>query len=118
MNTLLLDLTTWDLVVDSANNIAMAADPYALAQNVATACRTFLNELWYNVNNGIPYLQQVLGKNPPFQFVEGLLAAQALTVTGVIQAKAHITGRDPNRGWLGTIEFIDSTGKANNVILN
>ena len=41
MNTLLLDQTAWDLVLDSAGNIALAAVPYARAQDVASAIKTF-----------------------------------------------------------------------------
>ena len=41
MNTLLLDLTNWDLLVDASGNIAVASDPYSVAQDVASAVRVF-----------------------------------------------------------------------------
>ena len=42
-STLLLDQTEWDLVLDASGNIALASPPYALAQDVASAVRTFLD---------------------------------------------------------------------------
>ena len=64
MNTLLLDTVAWDLVLDSNGNIALAQPPYATAQDVASAIRLFLGELWYDQTQGVPYWQQFLGFNP------------------------------------------------------
>lgn len=36
MKTLLLDQKSWDLTLDAAGNIAVAAEPYAIAQDVAS----------------------------------------------------------------------------------
>jgi hypothetical protein len=41
-DTLLLDVTRWDLVLDSARNIAVAATPYSISQDVASAVKTNL----------------------------------------------------------------------------
>ena len=41
MNTLLLDTLRWDLCLDVHGNIAVASDPYSVAQDVASAIRTF-----------------------------------------------------------------------------
>ena len=72
-NTLLLDQSAWDLVIDSAGNIAMATPPYALAQDVASAVRLFLGELWYNTPKGIPYFEDVLGQLPPATLLTGYM---------------------------------------------
>jgi len=58
MDTLLLDLDNWDLTVDAAGNWAVASPPYAIAQDVASAIKTFqlqagpndpvLGECWYD----------------------------------------------------------------------
>ena len=37
MKSLLLDPRSWDLTVDVSNNIAVASDPYSLAQDAACA---------------------------------------------------------------------------------
>lgn len=40
-NTVLLNPRTWDLILNSSRSIAMASEPYALAQDVASACKLF-----------------------------------------------------------------------------
>lgn len=113
-NTLLLDQTAWDLVLDSAGNIAVAEPPYALAQDVASAVRLFKSELWYSPNKGIPYFEDVLGHLPPFSLFKGHIEGAALTVPGVVQAQCVVTefaGREVR----GQIQFIDETGAENGV---
>jgi len=114
LNTLLLDQTEWDLVLDSSRNIALAAPPYALAQDVASAVRLFLGELWYNTTAGIPYFEDVLGQLPPASLLIGYIEAQALTVPGVVSARCIISGID-QREVTGQILFIDEVGTQNNV---
>lgn len=92
MNTLLLDRTTWDLCKDASGNIAMASDPYALAQDVASAVRTFLGECWYDTTKGVPYWSDILGHQPPLQLVKKDIVAAAMTVSGVASARCFITG--------------------------
>lgn len=113
-NTLLLDRTEWDLVLDSAGNIAMATPPYALAQDVASAVRLFKNELWYNTTKGVPYFDSVLGKLPPLSLLTGLIEKAALTVPGVTKAHCIISGFK-NRNITGEVRFIDESGNQNAV---
>lgn len=90
-NTLLLDTVAWDLVLDASGNIAMASPPYALAQDVASAVRTFLGEVYYDTTQGIPYFAEVLGHLPPAALLTQLISDQALTVPGVVSAQTTIT---------------------------
>jgi len=113
-NTLLLDQTEWDLVMDSAGNIAMATPPYALAQDVASAVRLFLGELWYSRNEGIPYFEDVLGQLPPIALLVGYIEKAAMTVPGVVSARCIIESFD-NRAVTGQIQFIDEKGAENDV---
>lgn len=113
-NTLLLDGSAWDLVIDSYGNIAMASPPYALAQDVASAVRLFIGELWYDTTKGIPYFEDVLGHLPPISLLVGYIENAALTVPGVTSAKCVINSFD-NREITGQVQFIDETGAANNV---
>lgn len=113
-NTLLLDQTEWDLVIDSAGNIAMAKPPYALAQDVACAVRLFLGELWYNTAKGIPYFEDVLGHLPPMSLLTGYIENAALTVPGVVSTQCIISSFDA-REIAGQIQFVDETGAANGV---
>ena len=113
-NTLLLDQSAWDLVLDSAGNIAMAAPPYALAQDVASAVRLFLGELWYDTTKGIPYFQDVLGKLPPAALLTGLIENAARTVPGVTKAQCIISSFS-GRTVTGQILFTDEAGAQNAV---
>lgn len=88
--TLLLDTETWDLVLDIAGNIAVASDPYSLAQDAASAIQTFLKEVYYDTTYGVDYLGLILGKNPALQLLKQILVLQALTVTDVASAKVFI----------------------------
>lgn len=110
MNTLLLDRTTWDLCLDTSGNIAVASGPYALAQDVASACRLFLGELFYDTTKGIPYFGQVLGQPPSIPFLKAQLVAQALTVPGVVSAQCFISSI-VGRKVSGQIQFVDSSGQ-------
>lgn len=110
-STLLLDQTAWDLVLDASGNIAMATPPYALAQDVASAVRTFLGEVYYNTTLGIPYFSQVLGHLPPASLLTQLISNAALTVPGVVSAQTVITSF--NSGSVsGQILFTDESGVA------
>jgi hypothetical protein len=106
LNTLLLDQAEWDLVLDANANIALASPPYSLAQDVASAVRTFLGDLWYDTTNGIPYWTQVLGKLPPASLLIEMINQQALTVPGVVTVQTYITGFT-DREVSGYIEFVD-----------
>ena len=112
-NTVLLDRTAWDLVLDSFGNIAMAEPPYALAQDVASAARLFLSELYYDTTKGIPYPDEVLGHLPPLSLLSAFIENAALTVPGVVTARCIISTFD-NRQIVGQVQFIDETGAAQN----
>lgn len=102
LKTLLLDRTYNDLVLDANGNIALADEPYSIAQDCASAVRTFLGEAIYDTSLGIPYFDQVLGQWPPVSLIQSLIEQQALTVPDVVQAKCVITDFS-NRTVTGTI---------------
>ena len=90
LDTLLLDLSNWDLVLDSNANIALASPPYAVAQDVASAIKTFLGECYYDDSLGVPYLQKILGQTPPLTVFKSAIVAAALTVPSVASATCTI----------------------------
>lgn len=114
-NTLLLDQSAWDLVLDATGNIAVGAPPYSLAQDVASACRLFLGELWYSSEKGIPYFEDVLGHAPPLALIAGHLERAAMSVPGVKSAQCIINDYRGGREASGVILFIDETGIQNGV---
>lgn len=89
-DTLLLDQTTWDLCLDASGNLARAQEPYAIAQDVASAVKTFLGECWYDTRLGIPYLTQILGHKPPLALIRRQVEQAALHVPMVATAVASI----------------------------
>lgn len=107
MDTLKLDVETWDLTVEG-DSIALATSHYAIAQDVASACRTFRGELWYSVDFGMPYLQSsptdignILGKLPSIEFVRSQLIAVGRTVPQVQDIKCFLTGPNTAQRLLG-----------------
>ena len=111
MNTLLLDVGIWDLVLDASGNIAQASAPYALAQDVASACRTVLGEVYYNTTLGVNFFGLIFGKTPPTSVFQSMFVAAALTVPGVVAAKCVISSYDQTaRKVTGQVQFTDSTG--------
>ena len=109
-SSLALELNDWDLCVDTNGNIAVANAPYAIAQDVASACKTFLGECWYDTTYGIPYLQQVLGQLPSLSVIKALLVNAANTVPGCGNPIVLITGFQ-DRQLIGQVQFINDLGQ-------
>jgi hypothetical protein len=107
--TLYLDPSSWDLALDISGNIALASEPYSLAQDAAAACRTFLGECWYDTTVGVPYWAEILGHFPALTVVKASLVNAALTVQGVVSAQVFISGV-ASRQITGQIQVTDSTG--------
>lgn len=116
MNTLLLDLTDWDLVADSNGNIAMATAPYSRAQDVASYIRTFEGECYYNTDIGIPYFSQILGHTPPITLFQEYMADAAEEVPGVERAECTVQSL-VDRTVSGQVLFIDEDSSENAVNL-
>lgn len=114
--TLLLALDTWDLVIDASRNIAVASPPYALAQDVASAIRTFLAEVYYDDTLGVPYFGQILGHTPPVTLFQEYMVRAALTVPGVVTAVCTIQSFE-NRTVEGQVVFTDSSGASTTVTI-
>lgn len=109
MRTLLLDQTTWDLVLDVSGNIAAATEPYQLAQDAASAIRVFSGEQWFNTTLGVPYFQSFLGKPPNISLIKQKFIGQALTVPGVVSAKVFIDSV-ADRRVTGQVQVTDVNG--------
>lgn len=114
MDTLLLTQNVWDLCLDAAGNIAKASRPYSLAQDVASAIRLFLGELWYDTSKGVPYFEQVLGHTPPLTEFQALMVRAALTVPGVVSAQCILASFE-NRTVTGQVVFVDDAGNTQTV---
>jgi len=113
-NTILLDQSAWDMVLDSNGNIAMASSPYSIAQDVASVVRTFIGECWYDTSLGLPYWSQILGKKPSMSFIANKIQAAALTVPNVASAAVSFTNFS-NRELTGQILITDTDNAVNSV---
>jgi hypothetical protein len=91
-STIYLNPTNWDLDEDADGNIAVAAEPYALAQDAASAIKTFQSEVYYDTTIGVPLRQEILGQSPSTALIKSQLQAAAETVPGVASAQVFITG--------------------------
>lgn len=116
MNTLTLSQPDtasggWDLVLDASGNLGITTGPQAVSQDVASACKLFAQDLYYDQTRGIPYRAQVLGLPYAPAILQAFLNAAALAVPTVVKAKTTITFAKPRRV-TGSVEFIDQTGAA------
>lgn len=107
LDTFLLDTDNWDLVLDSNGNWAIASPPYAVAQDVASAIKTFQGEVYYDSTLGVPYTQEILGEQPPLNVVVSDIEAAALAVPGVVTANCTVSSFQ-NGDVEGQVEFVDS----------
>lgn len=109
-STMLLGRDTWDLSLDASGNIAVATEPYSLAQDAASAMRTFKGECYWNTAVGVPYLSQILARRPPLALLKQYLIDAALTVPGVVSAQVFITGLT-DRALTGQVQVVASNGQ-------
>jgi hypothetical protein len=123
-STIFLDASSWDLVLDSAGNIAVAAAPYALAQDAASAIQTYAGSASGTTSIGVPYLTQVFGRRRRSPALKALFVDAALTVPGVaaaacfiavasnrrITGQVQVTARGTGRVAAATFEVINPQG--------
>ena len=115
VKTLLLDTQIWDLVLDAFGNIAVADNPYSMAQDVASALRLFNGECYYDTSKGVRYFEDILGKTPPLALLKSELTDAAMTVPGVTFSQAFIVVVDADRVVTGQVQC--ESGAGNFVIL-
>lgn len=107
MQTLLLSTADWDLSVDANSNIAVADPNYSLAQDAASAIKTFLGELYYDTTVGVPWLTQILGQGSSLALLKQQLVDAALTVPGVASAQVFISSF-ANRVVTGQVQVVSA----------
>lgn len=108
MDTLLLDRTTWDLVITSAGDIAVASNPYSLAQDAACACRTFNGELYYNTEAGVPKWI-IMNGSRNLSLISQHYKTAAESVPDVASAKVYLTSLT-DRTLSGQIQITSDDG--------
>lgn len=114
-DTIFLRPETWDLALDVNGNIAMANAPYAIAQDVASACRMWTGEYIYNISRGVPYDQYILGKMPPRNLFISWLTHESTTVPDVSTANPILAYNSTDRSIYGQIQITLTDGTTINV---
>lgn len=105
MNTMYLNPKTWDLTVDDYGNIATASNPYAVAQDVASAAKLWSGEARYNTAAGVPYENGLLGRMPPISIVQQWYEGEALTVPDVEAVAVELRADAARRELTGQIRI-------------
>jgi hypothetical protein len=108
MDTLYLN-SAHDLCLDANGNIAVAANPYALAQDAACAINVFLGECFYDTKLGIDYFGKFLGKTPNIELLRAKMTAEALKVPEVSTAKVYFAAMN-NRVISGQVQVTSTSG--------
>lgn len=110
MKTIFLLPTTWDITLDSAGNLAVATEEYQQAQDIASSCRVFYGDDFYNKNDGIPYLESILGKSSyPIALYQRNLHDRSMLVNGIVSVEVQLQRLD-NRVLSGSIIFTNENG--------
>jgi hypothetical protein len=115
--TMQLDTGTWDLMLDGSGNLAIADEPYAVAQDVASACLVFSGECYYDNTLGIPWKSDVLGKKPSPGFIAQKMQTEAKKLPIVDQALATVFFDKNTRTTRGTIRVTDVNGNTSQATL-
>ena len=109
MNTLYLNPYPWDLALDANGNIALATEPYSLAQDASSNIRTFAGEVYYDTTLGLPYFTAILGQGVPLELIRSRYTLAALAVPDVASVQVFFTSFT-NRALLGQVQITDVNG--------
>jgi hypothetical protein len=90
---LLLDESTWDLVTD-ATDLKLVDGADAVRQHLAQRLKTFLGEWFLDQRIGVPYLQQVLVKNPDPVVLDSVFKAEIIHTPGIVELLSFDLGID------------------------
>ena len=114
--SLLLDVDTWDLTVDELGNIATVDNPYACAQDVATACLAIRGECIYEKDTGVNY-KDLLNVKASTGAMAAALQVEALRMNYIAQAEATLVNDRDTRRATGFITTVDTNGLISKIAL-
>lgn len=104
-----LNTNPWDIELDSNGNLSLANEDYSIAQDVASAIRTFLGECWYDVTLGLPYFGTILGQRPPASLITSLVVEAAKTVATVTSVTVVRLVLSEGRTLTGTVIVVSES---------
>lgn len=81
-------------------------------QNVTQRLKTFLGELFLNLEAGVPWYQQILVKNADSSSVDGILRDTILSTPGVVALTSYVSQQDrAARRYTVRFSILTATGK-------
>ena len=83
MSDITLDTDGDILVTGSDLTLTTGAD--AIKQHLSQRLKTFYGEWFLNAEQGVPYLQQVLKKNPDMTVLDSIFKREILNTPGILQ---------------------------------
>ena len=114
--SLYLDPDTWDLELDANGSLRTVTNPYAIAQDVACACKTILGECIFDTTIGIPYFEQVLGRPVTTSLVISYLQQEATRLDTVKSATVTLVPDRATRKTTGYITITDTNGTESTLV--
>jgi hypothetical protein len=82
---LLLD-DTWDLAA-GVTDLQLVDGEQAIAQHLAQRLKTFMGEWFLDLRVGVPYLQQVLVKNPDPIVLDSVFKSEVINTPGIVELR-------------------------------
>jgi hypothetical protein len=110
-SSFLLDTAVWDLLVDANGNMAVASEPYSLAQDAASAIQTYLGEYYWDITVGVPWLTQILGQSPSLALLKAQLAETAVGANPDIASATVFISSFNNRVVTGQVQIVSAAGQ-------
>jgi len=84
---LALDVKEWDLLTAN-NDLLLIDNAERIAQQVCITLKFWLSEWFLNKNDGVPYLERIMVKNPNMSHIRQILRDKIMSVDGVDSVSA------------------------------
>lgn len=109
--TIQLNPQDWDLALDANNNLAIATDKYAIAQDTASTCLTFSTEIIYATERGVAW-KDIVGDVINSGFIKAQLQTEAMRVEVNTDAVIYLDFDQTKRILYGVIVVEDIYGNS------
>ena len=107
---LALDVKEWDLLTVN-NDLLLIDNAERIAQQICITLKFWLSEWFLNKNDGVPYLERIMIKNPNMSHIRQILREKIMSVDGVDSVSALNLSLDKeNRTLSVTYEAYTSYG--------
>ena len=84
---LALDVKEWDLLTVD-NDLLLIDNAERIAQQICITLKFWLSEWFLNKNDGVPYLERIMVKNPNMSHIRQILREKIMSVDGVDSVSA------------------------------